>query len=124
MPQQQVERKHRVLIVDTGSLVEAGVDSLLRRENDLHVSRCPYIGESALVRSVVQIQPDVMIMNESGEITAERVVELLADQLTALRLIVVQTRDNAVAVYGYRRAFVTEISDLLGLIRSNADWSG
>jgi hypothetical protein len=119
----QVKRKYRVLIVDTGSLVEAGVEMLLRRETDLHISGCSFIGDTALVRSVAQLQPDVIIMNESGELTAERVLELLANRLTLLRLIVVRSRDNAVDVYQYRRVAVTEVGDLLSLIRTDTSLS-
>jgi hypothetical protein len=115
----QVEDKRRVLIVNTGSLLEAGVEMLLRREIDLQVSGCPFIGESALLRSVAQLKPDVIIMNDSSEITVARVLELLADKLASLQLIVVQSRDNTVDVYQYQRVTVTEVSDLLGLIRTD-----
>jgi chemotaxis response regulator CheB len=117
VPNLQVERKRRVLIVASGSLVEAGVEMLLRREIDLIVSGCSFTSEPVFVQTVTHFRPDVIIMNESGEVTPEQVLELLGGKLAALDVIVVRSRDNAVEVYEYRQAAVSEVRDLLSLIR-------
>ena len=119
-PNPQAKHQRRILIVDSGSLVEAGVEALLRREIDLVVNVCPFIGESAFTRTVANFRPDVIIVNEAGEVTAERVLELLAGRLTTLRLIVVRSHDDALEVYEYRRAAASEVGDLLSLIRSGS----
>jgi chemotaxis response regulator CheB len=120
VPKKQTEPPRRVLVVEGGSLVEEGIENLLSREPDLQVIGVPFAGESALLQNVVDLHPDVILINESGPLTSERILELLKSlpKLASLRVIMVRADDSTIDVFEHQRVDATEVDDLLNLIRS------
>jgi DNA-binding NarL/FixJ family response regulator len=109
-----------VLVVEGGSLLEEGMEALLSREPDMQVIGIPFASETSFLQDVADMRPDVILMNEAGPLTSQRILELLKNlpTLAALRVITVRPQDNTIDLYERQRVVVTEVDDLLSLIRS------
>jgi chemotaxis response regulator CheB len=123
VPEKQIEPTRRVLVVESGSLVEEGIESLLVREPDMHVIGIPFVGETAFLQEVADMRPDVILLNESGPLTSERILELLKrlPTLASLRVIMVRPGDNIINVYEHQQIVAAKVGDLLNLIRNEAN---
>jgi chemotaxis response regulator CheB len=117
------EARRCVLVVEGGSMMEEGVENLLLHEPDLQVIGAPFEGETAFLEDVAALRPDVILMNESGPLTSERILELLKTlpMLASLRVIMFRPEDDTLHVYEHRRVDDAAINDLLNLIRRDED---
>src|SRR3972149_5039421 len=91
----------RVLVVESGSLLDEGVASLLAQESDLHVSGIAYANDTAFLQDISDARPDVILLNEAGPLDSVRILELLKSipTLASLRVIVVRLDDNVIDMY-------------------------
>ena len=112
---------HRVLVIETGTLLDDGVESLLGQETDLQVSGISYADGATFLEDVSQARPDVILLNENGPLDSARIFELLngLPGLASLRLIIVRPDDNTIDMYEKKQVVATHIDDLLHLIRGN-----
>ena len=112
---------HRVLVVETGTLLDEGVESLLSQETDLQVSGICYADDVSFLEDVSQARPDVILLNEDGPLDSVRIFELLNSLpgLASLRLIIVRPDDNTIDMYEKKQVVATHSDDLLHLIRGN-----
>ena len=110
---------HRVLVVESGSLLDEGVESLLIRETDMQVSGISYADDATFLQDVTHARPDVILLNEDGPLDSARIFELLRDLpgLASLRVIIVRPDDNAIDLYERKQVIATQSDDLLALIR-------
>jgi hypothetical protein len=113
----------KVVIVESGSLLEDGVEHLLRQEEDLSILSLTYRDDAALLFDLIEMQPDIILLNEEGPLTPAHIYELLADWpfLDAARIIAIHLEDNWIDLYERKRILATQVSDLTGLIRLKFD---
>lgn len=112
-----------VLVVESGLLLDEGVERLLKRERDLQVSGIAYADDASFLQDVSALRPDVILLNAEGPLDSMRILELLSGlpSLVSLRLIVVRPDDNQIDVYEKKRVIVASRDDLLNLIRQDED---
>jgi hypothetical protein len=109
----------KIMIVESGSLLEDGVEHILRQEKDLSISGFAYHDDAAFLSGLIEVQPDIILLNEDGPISSAHVFELLIDWpfLVSVRIIAIHLEDNRIDVYERKSIFATQIGDLMGLIR-------
>ena len=109
----------RVLVIESGSLLDEGVESLLVHETDLQVSGISYADDDTFLHDVSDARPDVILLNEAGPLDSARIFELLKNLpgLATLRIIVVRPDDNTIDLYERQRVEAIQSNDLLALIR-------
>ena len=108
-----------VLLIESDLLLDHGVESVLLREHDVRVSSVSYTGDRAFLRDLIRIRPDTILLNESGPVSAVRLLDLLKGLpgLASVRVIVVRTDGNTIDLYEKRSIVATQSSDLLSLIQ-------
>ena len=106
----------RVLLIASGSLLDEGVESLLKPEIDLQVSGITPTDETTLLEDIARVQPDVILLNEVEPSDAARIFALLQG-VPAVRMIVVRLNTNTVDVYQKQQVQGVKSNDLLALIR-------
>lgn len=113
----------RVMIVGSGSLLDEGVERLLRSRESIQVSGIVYSDDTSFLQDVSDMRPDVILLNEAGPLDSLRILELLKNipTLASLRVVKVRTEDNTIDLYERRRVVATHSNDLLDLIRSGDD---
>lgn len=113
----------RVMIVGSGSLLDEGVERLLRSRESIQVSGIVYSDDTSFLQDVSDMRPDVILLNEAGPLDSLRILELLKNipTLASLRVVTVRTEDNTIDLYERRRVVATHSNDLLDLIRSGDD---
>lgn len=123
VPRKQTDPMRRVLIIEGGSLLEEGMGALLAREPDLHVKGVSFADETTFLQDVAAMRPDVILMNESGPLTSERMLDLLkrVPALAGMRVILVRSQDNTINMYEHQQVVATKVDDLLNLVRSAQD---
>jgi len=108
-----------VLLIESDSLLDHGIESVLLRQPDVRLSSVSYTGDPAFLRDLVRIRPDMILLNEAGPVNAARLFDLLANvpDLATLRVIVVRPDGNTIDLYEKRSIVATQSSDLLSLIQ-------
>ena len=108
-----------VLVIESASLLDQGVESLLKCEADLQVSGVAYADESTFLQDITELRPDVILLNEAGPLDSARILDLLQNlpTLAALRVIIVRPDDNRIDVYEKKQVLATHSDDLIALIR-------
>jgi DNA-binding NarL/FixJ family response regulator len=111
----------KIMIVESGSLLEDGVAHILRQEEDLNIAGLAYHDDAAFLSGLIEIQPDIILLNEDGPISSAHVFELLVNWsfLVSVRIIAIHVEDNRIDFYERKSIFATQIGDLIGLIRRN-----
>jgi len=90
----------RVLIVETGSVLDAGIKSLLMREPELQVE-VTRANPSAFLNQVARVYPDVIVLSEAIPLDWTRNCKLLRgiSPQETLRVIVARLDDNVLDIY-------------------------
>jgi hypothetical protein len=112
----------RVLQIHTGSGWEVGLAGSLAQEPDLEVQSVTYTDETTFLRTVMRIQPDVILMNKHGPLSLPRLRKLLngLPALSAICIIAINVRNNIVDIDDAkqkRQLVVTDLADLCKCIR-------
>ena len=118
--ERQTKATPRVLVVESGSLLDAGVKSLLMQKTNLKVSGIPYANEATFLQDISRLSPDVIVLNEAGPIDSVQVFKLLKSvpAQTTLRVIVVRSDDNRIDIYQKHCVTASKSNDLIALIQS------
>jgi len=107
----------RVLIVQNGSLLCAGIQRLLAGELEMEVlSSSQDWGE--LAEEVRRTQPDVVVLDEASHLVNPANLLALLNAGSTLRVMVVSANDNLVRIYGKQQVLITQAMDLVNIIRS------
>jgi len=107
--------EQRVLLIKSGSLLDEGVESLLKDEVDLEVADATASDEATLLEDIARVHPDVILLNEVDPLQATRILELLKSAPT-VRVIVTRLSSNTVDVYDKQEVNLTESADLVSLL--------
>ncbi len=109
------------------SIFEEGIAHLLKFSTDLQVSGAKYTNDGMFLEDIIQAQPDVILLNESGTLDPAHIFDILfsVPPLAGRRVIIVRLTNNLIDVYDFpyrrnlrrlpkRRQFiVTKREDLL-----------
>ncbi|RME49382.1 MAG: DNA-binding response regulator [Chloroflexi bacterium] len=106
-----------VLVVNTGSLLAAGVERVLSRETDLHVVTIAPKCEAAVIEEVRLLQPDVIVLDEGAGIIDVTKLLVLLEEYSDLRVVTLRVSDTWVGVYDKHKTLLTQIADLVAIIR-------
>ena len=93
----------RVFIVGAGSMFEEGILCLLTFDSDLQVSGSGYNDDASFLSDITQLQPDVILLNESTPLNPARLLELLSSipKNAGRRVIIVRLNNNIIDVYDF-----------------------
>ena len=89
---QTIFTQPRVFIVGDGFLLDQGVTHMLTHETDLLISHALYSDDFAFLNVNTQDQPDMILVNESGLLNVEHILEFISSHpiVKGLLIIVVQ----------------------------------
>ena len=106
----------RVLIVGVGTLLDYSIITLLTDEPNLLVEGLTYRSEDEFLQRVSELQPDVILICESGEFRASTVTDLLGrrDVMPDSKVIVARLDSNILDVC--ERVTISHSDDLLTII--------
>jgi hypothetical protein len=121
-----ITRVHRIFILGA-SILEEGIAHLLKFSTDLQVSGAKYTNDRMFLEDIIQAQPDVILLNESGTLNPAHIVDILfsVPPLAGRRVIIVRLTNNMIDVYDFpykgnlkklhkrRQYIVTKQDDLL-----------
>jgi CMP-2-keto-3-deoxyoctulosonic acid synthetase len=110
--------RQRVLVINSGSIFDISLLVLLKSIADLDVMDVSDQDEAALIDAIVQFTPHTVVMNDSEEGGAIRLLKIFSDLqiVQHLRVIVVQIADNVIQHYEIKQVIATESADLVALI--------
>jgi len=108
-----------VLVVNRGSLLDEGVDRLIRANSILNVSTINYKSEETLVDEIVSKRPEVVVMGESDKVGAENLYKMLTSfsTLSKLRMIIFHPNDNMVDVFSQERRNSVFSGDFMNIVQ-------
>lgn len=109
----------RVLVVENGSILCAGIQSLLTGKLDLEVfGVCPR-DTVELIQEIQRRPADLVILHESMHLADPGELLAVLEACPRLRVVVVSLHTNSVQVYQKQHVLITGIADLVSTIRSN-----
>ena len=115
----KIKGAKRVLVVETGSVLDEGIKSLLLREPELQVETATYANSTTFLKDIGFVYPDVIVISEAGPLDWIQTTELLhrISPQQVLRVIVIPPGGNVLEVYDKQCLQVTHNDDLISLIR-------
>jgi hypothetical protein len=93
--------QQKIFVVGDGSVFDEGVSHLLKNKTDLLVSHAIYSEDLSFLENIKSEQPEMILVNDSGSLNVERILEFTLSQLLMmdLRIVVVQLRDSVIDIY-------------------------
>jgi hypothetical protein len=93
--------QQKIFVVGDGSVFDEGVSHLLKNKTDLLVSHAIYSEDLSFLENIKSEQPEMILVNDSGSLNVERILEFTLSQLLImdLRIVVVQLRDSVIDIY-------------------------
>ena len=120
--EKQNKAARRVFIVQSGSVLEDSVESLLSQQPDLQVVSVRYVGDPEFVLAALGERPNVIVLFEGSRLSAGRVFDLLPGTASqALRVITVCSKSSALDVYDRQRLTAFQSQDLFAFVRQPPD---
>lgn len=110
---------HRVLIIESHSVMGAGVEALLSSSGYLQVVGSAPQNEMDLLRQIWRLTPDVIVLSQRSQLTGPiRLLSLLKDY-GSFRIIVVSEDENVLEVYEKECVVVRRPDDLTTAVGQN-----
>ncbi len=106
----------RVLVIENQRLLGAGIENLLRREAGLHVVGVTQDNQGALLQAIGCSRANVVVLDKSM-IDPTRLIALL-EHHPGLRVVSVSADNGLVRTYEAQQVIVTQVSELVALIKS------
>jgi len=113
------ETARRVLIVQSGSLFDEGLESMLTRQTDFQVIGVHYSDDARFLLTMQREHPDVILLFEDGPLEARRVLDLL--EAAPLRVITLSASRASLELYERQVIPTAHIQDLFAFIRRQTD---
>lgn len=110
-------RVRRVLIIDTRSLLVAGIKSVLSREPDLHVEAIAPEGEAALIEAIERSRPDTVVLDEGSLVFDVPGLLALLEEYPVFRVVVLRADNSVARIYDKQQVLLRQVSDLVTAIR-------
>lgn len=108
----------RILAVNSGSLLDEAVMSLLDSRPELDVTRTDADDRETLIREIAAAQPDVLVLDRAGPIKPESMLAWLGAEpaLPRLRVIVFEPDRNSLDVFNARHFEAVNGDQFISLI--------
>lgn len=109
----------RVLFIESGSLFDDAVTSLLEHQGEIEVQTMDSQDKTLLFQEVSHLSPPTILVRGDGSWESARFCELAGalPTLTSLRVIVVHPDDNVIEVYERQRIIASQADDLIAIIK-------
>lgn len=106
----------RVLVVETGTLLGAGVQNLLTRRSTLEVVGIAPEDEADLLRTIQQLQPNIIVLDETtSPIRLPSLMDHLRDY-PHVRVVAVNAEDVHAQILEKSQVQTTQVTDFLRFI--------
>jgi hypothetical protein len=90
----------RVLVIGNGNVFDDGIMDLLGFQPDLRLIHATYLSDAFILVEVIQHRPDVMVLISSRSMNLDFIVNnLLSDQVTRLRLVILSLEMVQIQIY-------------------------
>ena len=107
----------KCLVVCSNELMGIAVENLFKTQADLEVVNIHLLTDADLVQELELNQPDVLITDESVDLSNPTMGLQSLIRFLNIRVIVLNTQANVLHVYKKQDVLVTEISDLFSVVR-------
>jgi hypothetical protein len=107
----------RILLIDRGTLLEAGIKRLLEREADLQVAAVRPLDRAALAADIRRLCPDVIVTSEGSDWASLPCLLELLKECPTVRVVEVCPQTNLLRTYDKDLVLGAEVIDLLSFIR-------
>ncbi len=104
-------KKKRVLVMRSSYLLSAGVECLLHEQQELEVVSLDIEFTKQLVEEIIDVKPDVMVIDESTVITNLVNLVDLFEKFPEIRVIVVNLENNHMSVFDKRYIPIQQLTD-------------
>lgn len=106
----------RVLVIQSKSILAAGITSLLQQQGTFEVARFGYQNKGKLCEEIDRFRPDVIILDTSlGPAKISSLLSLL-EVHQKLRLLVISLENNKVQVYEKQDQSINTLENLIEVI--------
>lgn len=108
--------RRRVLILENEFLLNAGVRSLLSKQENLEVLTAKFTSHTEIFHIIDAFRPDVLVMDEEGLIEGGGALVTSLKGYPKLRTVVVLWEDNQVQIYDSEKVMIRGLDDFLAVI--------
>jgi len=108
----------RVVMFDGGTLLGAGLVSMLAEDEALQVESITYVDMTTLLHALEDRRPDVIVLTEESPLDVTRLLDLLSVIQTKdwLRVMYIRHDDNTIDLYDKRQVMISQSQDVFNLI--------
>ena len=107
----------RVLVVENGRLLGAGIESLLGAETGLEVIGVSLGGWAGLIEEIRRFQPDVIVLDEDTYMVDQARLLISLEDYPEVRVVQVSANSDMVCIYEKQQVLLTQGTDLTNIIR-------
>jgi DNA-binding NarL/FixJ family response regulator len=107
----------RVLVVDNGRLLGAGIESLLGVEIDLEVIGVSSDSRAGLIEEIRRFQPGVIVLDKDTYLTDPTSLLISLEDYSEVRVVQVSANSDLVCIYDKEQVLLTQGADLIKIIR-------
>lgn len=107
--------RRKVLVLENEFLLNAGLRSLLSKEEDLEVMAAKFTGQTEIFQIIDTFQPDVVVMEEELVENGGMLVTSMKGHPN-LKAIVVHWENNQIEIYESQKVVIRELQDFLSVI--------
>lgn len=115
--------RQRVLIVENSLLLGAGVQSLLASEADLDAIGISPKDRTELIQDIERFRPEAVVLDEGMHLADTARLLTFLEVYPELRVVVLSANSNLVRLYHKQRILVTQVSDLITVLRASQSLS-
>lgn len=108
----------RILLIENESILGAGIERLLTDRARLHVIGVTFVNGTILIDTIKQLQPDVIILDEAYLLVIPFNFLIALLDYPSLRVMVISAHHNRVQIYDKQQLEITQLTDLLKVIRN------
>jgi hypothetical protein len=93
--------QQHILIIGDGSIFDEGVTNLMAQGVNMPVSHVTYSDDLVFLNSIETTRPDIILVNESGPLVSERILDLISSHsmMMTLLIIIVRLGNSTIDVY-------------------------
>jgi DNA-binding NarL/FixJ family response regulator len=108
----------RILLVQSDTVLAAGVESLLRKEPGFCIRTCAVSDESLLESEIRHLHPDVVLMDNSLRLDNQSMWVAIFKDFPMLQILVLDVSSDQLQIYQKKDVILTSVSELIDIIRT------
>jgi hypothetical protein len=103
----------RILMLNNGSILEAGIAKLLSSEKELEVLVVNFKGEDAWANCLASFDPDIVVLSRTAFVNYDQIQEMILHRLGPDRpqIIAVSEYSNTITITGHAGMLEMDIRD-------------